>query len=167
MAILRAAKAHRTRDWLMILVAWRHGLRASEVVAITHDDLKDGQLDTQRLKGSERTIQPLGTDPDPLLDERAGLVEYCRGFNRNQRLFAVTRQHFWRLVQRHGKTAGIPERKRYPHIFKHSIAMHVIQKAGIENLKKFLGHKSGASTMAYLKVTDEEASAAVQRALDV
>jgi type 1 fimbriae regulatory protein FimB/type 1 fimbriae regulatory protein FimE len=167
LAVLEAAKAHRTRDWLMILIAWRHGLRASEVVAITGDDLKDGQLEVQRLKGSKRTVQALASDPDPLLNERAGLFDYTRGIKGNQKLFAVTRQHFWRLFQRHAATADIPERKRHPHVLKHTIAMQTIKTAGIENVRQFLGHKSGASTMEYLKVNDLDASAAVARALKV
>ena len=35
---------------------------------------------------------------------------------------------------------------------------------GIQNLKKYLGHKSLASTGKYLEVDDEEASAAFSRA---
>jgi type 1 fimbriae regulatory protein FimB len=166
-ALLKAAKAVRDRDWLMILVAFRHGLRASEVVAITRDDIKDGQLEVQRLKGSMRTIQALASDENPLLNERSGLFDFASQFRKNQRLFPITRQHFWRLIQRHAATAGLPERKRHPHILKHTIAMQTIHKAGIENVRQFLGHKSIGSTGAYLKVNDADASAAVARALEV
>jgi integrase/recombinase XerD len=82
-----------------------------------------------------------------------------------QKLFPVTRQHFWRLVQRYARQAGIPERKRHPHVLKHTIGMQAIHSAGIENVRQYLGHKSMASTGAYLKVSDAEASAAVSAAL--
>src|SRR5262249_36670078 len=52
----------------------------------------------------------------------------------------------------------------HPHVLKHSIAMDMIREAGIENTRVYLGHKSGASTMEYLKPNDDEASAAVVRA---
>ena len=54
----------------MILVAYKHALRASETASLTLDDLKDGCLDIRRKKGSLHTIQPLFPHKgEPLLDE--------------------------------------------------------------------------------------------------
>ena len=165
LALLAAARAARTRDWLMILVAFWHGLRASEVIALTRDSLEDGMITVSRLKGSNRTVQPLVKHDDPLLDEATALFDFARGMHRNQRLFPITRERFWQVVQEHGKRAGIPARLRHPHILKHSFAMQFIQSIGIENVRQYLGHKSISSTGAYLKVSDAEAAASVQRAL--
>lgn len=148
----------------MILVAFWHGLRASELIAIVGDDVQDGQLTVKRLKGSKRTVHPLVSDENPLLNEAAGLFDYMRGVKGNQRLFAVTRMTFYRAMRTHGKTAGLPIRKCHPHILKHSIAMQTIQSAGIENVRQYLGHKSISSTGAYLKVSDSDASSAISRA---
>ena len=151
----------------MMLVAFSHGLRASEVISLTFNDIQDGRIVVQRLKGSRRTDQPLLSSDNPLLDERNEIIEYARGKEGNQRLFNLTRGTFWRVMQRHSATAGIPKRKAHPHVLKHTIAMQIIGPAGIENTRQYLGHKSGASTMEYLKVTDEEASRAVGAALRV
>lgn len=167
LALLTAAKAERERDWVMILVAYSHGLRASEVVGLQRDAVKDGHLTVGRKKGSLRTVQPLISDENPLLDERKVLFDFMASLHGKQRLFPICRQHFWRLVQRYAKAAGIPERKRHPHILKHTIAMQIIHSAGIENVRQYLGHKSMSSTGAYLKVSDEAASAAVAKALKV
>jgi hypothetical protein len=43
--------------------------------------------------------------------------------------------------------------------------MLTIRTAGIENVRAYLGHKSIASTGAYLKVDDETASKAVGAAM--
>ena len=45
----------------MILMAYRHGLRASEVcgIKLADVDLKAGSISIRRLKGSLHTIQPL------------------------------------------------------------------------------------------------------------
>ena len=164
-SLLQAARTHSPKHWLMILVAYSHGLRASEVVRLQRDAVADGHLTVARLKGSLRTVQPLISDLEPLLDERAALLAFVTPMRFNQRLFPVTRQHFWRLMQRYAKAAGIPERKRHPHVLKHTVAMQTIHSAGIENVRQYLGHKSMSSTGAYLKKTDAEASVAIGLAL--
>ena len=149
----------------MILVAFSHGLRATEVIDIIKDDLADGKLDVHRLKGSYRTVQPLVEHELELLNEKKALLEFTRNLAGNQRLFPVTRQTFWNIMRRHCETASIPIRLAHPHTLKHTTAMQSIHLAGIENVRRYLGHKSMASTGEYLKVSDEEASAHVQRAL--
>jgi len=163
--LLTAARAYRERDWLMILVGFWHGLRASEVTALTAENISDGYLTVARLKGSMKTIQPLIEHADPLLDERRALIDYAQKSNPGDPIFNISRMQFWRVVQKHAKAAGIPAHKRHPHILKHSIAMQTIANAGVENVRQHLGHKSLSSTGAYLRVSDEEASAAVTRAL--
>lgn len=162
LSLLRTAKAHRERDWLMILVAYWHGMRASEVVGLQADAIQDGYLTVTRLKGSLRTTHPLAKDAEPLLNEHAALSDYVLKFPSSARIFKVSRQHFWRLIQGYASQAGIPAHKRHPHILKHSIAMHSIENAGIENVRQYLGHKNLSSTGAYLRVSDSEASEAVQ-----
>lgn len=149
----------------MILTAFWHGLRASEVTGFTRDSVQDGFLTIQRLKGSNRTVQALVEHPDPLLSERTALIEYAAQSAPNQPVFNVSRVQFWRLVQKYAKQAGIPAHKAHPHVLKHSIAMQTIQKAGIENVRQHLGHKSISSTGEYLKVNDEDASRAVTNAI--
>jgi integrase len=51
LAILKTARARSARDWAMILLAYRHGLRASEVC-----DLKMADVD---LKAGSLSIHPL------------------------------------------------------------------------------------------------------------
>jgi integrase/recombinase XerD len=161
LALLSVAKAASKRDWLMILVGYWHGLRASEVVGLTPSSIADGCVTVARLKGSMKTTQPLPEHADPLLDLRSELIEYIRGMHPNQTVFPISRTHFWRLVKKYSALAGIPKRLGHPHILKHSLAMQTIKSAGIENLRQYLGHKSLASTGAYLKVDDMEASRAV------
>jgi len=164
LALLGCARRTRTRDWLMILVAFWHGLRASEVIALTRDAVRDGHLTVQRLKGSQRTVQPLISNPEPLLNEKEALLEFAKNVPENQRLFPVTRRTFARIVQQHGQTAGIPRHLCHPHALKHTIAMQVIHSAGIEHTRQWLGHKSISSTGEYLKVSDSDAARAVGEA---
>lgn len=151
----------------MIVLGYLHGLRASEVVALTVNNLRDGYLTVQRLKGSRKTVQQLMEHSNPLLNEKKALFEYTRGMHGVQRLFPITRERFWQIMQKHARAAGIPKHKRHPHVLKHSIAMTTIELAGIEHVRQWLGHKSLSSTGQYLQVTDDEAAQAVKRALNV
>src|SRR5713226_9668151 len=113
LALLRESKASRERDWLMILVGFWHGLRASEVTGFKRDAVRDGHLIIQRLKGSLRTVQPLVEHPDPLLNERAALIDFCSKSMFNRPVFDVSRSQFWRLVRKYAKAAGIAEHKAH------------------------------------------------------
>jgi integrase len=79
--LLKAARKRSTRDWTMILLAYRYGLRGSEVcgIKLADVDLKSGSISTRRLKGSLDTIQPLYQHRgQPLLDETAALRAWLR-----------------------------------------------------------------------------------------
>jgi integrase len=62
--LIDAARDNRWghRDATAILLAYRHGLRASELVALRWDDinLQAGKLHVRRSKGGETSVHPLG-----------------------------------------------------------------------------------------------------------
>lgn len=149
----------------MILTAFWHGLRASEVTGFQRDAIRDGYLDIQRLKGSLRTVQPLVEHPDPLFSERAALIEYAEKSSFGRPVFDITREHFTRLVKKYGIRAGIPRHKCHAHALKHTIASLTVHSAGLENVRQHLGHKSISSTGEYVRVGDEQASKAVTDAI--
>ena len=165
--LLRAAKAARERDWLMILVAYLHALRAGEVTTFQPSAVQDGYLTIAREKGSFKTVQPLLTNTDPLLDERDALIELALNSPFDQPVFKVSTVHFWRLMQRYGEAAGLPKHLRHPHVLKHSICSHLIPVIGIEMVREWAGHKNISSTGFYLRRSAEEVASAVNSALCV
>ena len=163
LSFLKTARDERERDWLMFLVAYWHGLRASEVVHLQRTAIANGSLTVRRLKGSDTTTQPLIEDENPLLNERAAIETLAQSCPPTSPMFPFSRVHYFRLFRKYAKRAGLPAHKWHPHTLKHSVARHHIREMGIENMRRYLGHKSMASTGEYLKVTDEEASAALAR----
>lgn len=149
----------------MILVAYNHGLRASEVVSILAGDVQDGVLTVRRLKGSFKTSQPLISHADPLFDEASALSELARNQSPIQRLFPRTRQRFWQIFQELAEAAGIPKRLAHPHTLKHTVARKILPVIGIDKTRQYLGHRSISSTGEYLKTTDEQAAEDAKRAL--
>jgi site-specific recombinase XerD len=177
LAALKAAKAHSARDHCMVLLAYRHGMRASEVcgLKLADVDLRSESVSIRRLKGSLTTIQPLYRHRgQPLLDEVSALRAWLRARNGDgsdylfvsQKGGRLHRSQFFRVFQDCAEGAGLPPEKRHPHALKHSLATHLI--AGNVNLalvKQCLGHKAIGSTMKYVAVSDRQATQAAQSAL--
>jgi integrase len=63
-------------------------------------------------------------------------------------LFGIGRKMFWVLFRRYCALARIPAHKAHCH----TLLPTKSGRAGIENVRQYLGHKSIASTGAYLKV---------------
>jgi integrase len=114
----------------------------------------------QRLKGSLKTVQPYVKAADPELSEAESLTNLYGTLSKGERLFPWTRNGMYKLMQRAGKRAGIPEHKLHFHSLKHSCAMLSIDQIGIQRVRTYLGHKSLSSTGEYLKESDETASRA-------
>jgi type 1 fimbriae regulatory protein FimB len=177
LAILKAAREHATRDWTMILFAYRHGLRASEVcgLKLADIDLKAGSISIRRLKGSLQTVQPLYPHRgQPLLDEMSALRAWLRERQpdgsdylfTSQKGGKLDRTQFFRVFQTIAKAASLPSEKRHPHVLKHSLASHLV--AGNVNLaliRQALGHRSINSTMQYVGTSDGQAAEAARAAL--
>ena len=175
--LLKAAKNRSTRDWAMILLAYRHGLRASEVcgIKLADVDLKAGSLSVRRLKNSLFTVQPIYQHRgQPLLDETAALRAWLRKrpadgsdyLFTSQKGGRLCRTQFFRNFQMVAESAGLPAEKRHPHVLKHSLASHLVAgNANLALIRQALGHRSISSTLLYIGTTDSQASEALQRAL--
>jgi type 1 fimbriae regulatory protein FimB len=177
LSVLRAAKAKGNREWAMILVAYKHGMRASEVCNLRLDDLdmRNGSIVIERLKGSLRTTQAVTEHRgEPLLNELKALRAWLgdRTADGSDFLFTsqkggrLDRSQFFRLFQTVATQAGIPSEKRHPHVLKHSIASHLVSaNVNLALVKQQLGHKSIGSTIRYVTMSDQEASVATTGAL--
>ena len=177
LAVLKVARSRSARDWAMILVAYRHGLRASEVceLKMADVDLKAGWLSIRRLKGSLHTVQPLYRHKgQPLLDELNALRSWLRERNSDgsdylflsQKGGRLHRSQLFRVFQACAEAAGLAPQKCHPHALKHSLASHLV--AGNVNLalvQQCLGHKAIGSTLKYLQISDLQATEAAQAAL--
>src|SRR5450759_2473699 len=177
LTLLTAARAKSARSWAMILLAYKHALRASEVCNLRMDDidLKNGSVAVARLKGSLCTTQAVaGHRGQPLLDELKALREWMRvrrddGSDflfSSQKGGRLDRTQFFRVFRSVAAAAGLPPEKQHPHVLKHSIATHLVAaNVNLALVKTQLGHKSINSTMKYISTTDRQASQATSTAL--
>jgi integrase len=153
------------RDKAIFLIAYRHGLRASEagLLRVNDIDWKKLRLMIHRLKGSLPGEHPLQAD------EARTLKSYLRSraldspilfpSNRNA---PISRQMLDVLMRRYGALAGLPSDKMHFHVLKHSIATHLLDAgAELRFVQDWLGHANIQNTVIYtaLVSTSREAKA--------
>jgi type 1 fimbriae regulatory protein FimB/type 1 fimbriae regulatory protein FimE len=155
--LLKAAKETRygLRDHLGVLLSYRHGLRASELVALEwiQFDLAAGRVDIRRVK------RGVGSRHDLSGEEIRQLRKLIRTQTPGTRhLFTSERGGPWaacgfsRMVERIGKTA-LPERGIHAHMLRHSCGHHLAAK-GIDTrrIQDWLGHADISNTMVYTRL---------------
>jgi len=159
---LKAAKKgrHGVRDHAMMLVAFRHGMRVSELIDIRLDevDLDTGRIFVRRKKGSLSTHHVL--EGDEMRSVRAWLRERSLiGAGRvagSSYLFTgergpLTRRAVNYLVDQIGKRAGFAF-KVHPHMLRHSCGFALANKGKDTRLiQDFLGHRNIAHTVTYTR----------------
>jgi len=156
--LFKAAKAGSRRDHAIFLIAYRHGLRASEVGLLTKDDLDfhQARITIHRVKGSYGGKHPLRPD------EIKALRSYLRTrddelpylFTSNRKT-PIARNTLHMLMKKYGEAAEIPPAKRHFHVLKHSIAVHMLEgRADIVDVKDWLGHQNIQNTMEYARITN-------------
>ena len=158
----------------MCLVAFRHGMRASEVTGLRRADvdLTARTVVVRRLKNSLTTVQPLAECEVEALAEllRTNIAsDYVFPSNRTRekgKAGRMSRITFGRLFKSACKAAGLAEEKAHPHALKHGLAFALVAaNVTLPLIQRALGHRSISSTAVYTMPTDEMAGAAIERAL--
>jgi site-specific recombinase XerD len=148
---------HGVRDYAMMLMAYRHGLRVSELVDLRLKDLdlETGRLFVKRKKGSLSTHQPV--EGDELRAIRAWLREREeRSDARSPYLFLsergpMTRQAVNYLVIQIGQRAKLRFHV-HPHMLRHSTGYYLANRGYDTRLvQDYLGHKNIAHTVRYTR----------------
>jgi type 1 fimbriae regulatory protein FimB len=158
-SFLKAARKgrHGIRNFAMSLLAYRHGLRVSELLnmRVADVDLDTGRLFVRRCKGSLSTNQPLGGDEIRAL--RAWLRQRIKGPCCNSPLFflsergPMTRQSFNYICAEVGKNARL-NIKVHPHMLRHSCGFALANKGCDTRLiQDFLGHRNIRHTQLYTR----------------
>ena len=166
-ALLRSidrTSAKGLRDYAMFLLIATYGLRVSEVVGITLDDIRwrQGSLRIHQGKTSSPLELPLTNEVSYALVKhlkRTPPPPPYRGiFLRMLAPISVLKPTaiqpaFLSLVQKSG--LRIPFQG--PHCLRHSLAVHLLRKGTpLKTIGDILGHRSAESTSTYLRLATED-----------
>jgi integrase/recombinase XerD len=151
------------RDRAMLETLYASGLRVSELVGLKQLQVSLDMGVVRVLgKGSKERLAPLGEEAIAWIERyvRESRPALLSG-KRSDALFVttrggpMTRQAFWKLVQRHAEAAGI-RRAISPHTLRHAFATHLINHgADLRVVQLLLGHADISTTQIYTHVARE------------
>jgi site-specific recombinase XerD len=152
--LIKAAKKNRWghRDATMVLMAYRHGLRVSELVDLRWDqvDFRTANLHVRRVKqGTPSTHPILGDELRALRQIRREQEPKSPFVFTSERGTPFTTAGFARMVERAGVEAKLAF-KAHPHMLRHACGFTLANKGhDTRALQAYLGHKNIQHTVRY------------------
>ncbi|WP_430905735.1 tyrosine-type recombinase/integrase [Maribacter sp. 2-571] len=145
------------RNYLLLLMMYRHGLRVSEAVALKKSDvnLKDSRVWMNRLKGRLSTEHPIWGD------ELRAIKRYLNSRIDNlpwlfvsERGLPMTRQAVSFIVSAVGVNAKIDN--VHPHTLRHSCGFYLANLGyDLRLIQDYLGHRDPKHTAQYTRVASK------------
>ena len=149
-----------SRDRAMLETMYASGLRVSELVGLTLNelDLTTGLVRVVGKGGRERIV-PLGEEASESLREYLGQArsdllkaQLTDAVFVTRRGGPMTRQAFWQLIKRYAQQAGIGA-EFSPHSLRHAFATHLLNHgADLRTVQMLLGHTDLSTTQIYTHV---------------
>jgi integrase len=156
-AAARQRGRYGARDALLIMLAYRYGLRASELIALRWDqiDFKAGTLHVNRLKQGSASTPPIRGPEIRLLhawqhEQGGGTYIFT-----SERGGPMTRVNVHYVVARAGMAAGL-EFPVHAHMLLHATGFY-LANAGQDTrgIQLYLGHKNIQHTVRYTELSPQ------------
>ncbi len=163
MSLLNAPDSNKPtglRDSAMLELLYAAGLRVSELVSLKVLDVNlDAGFVRVLGKGNKERVVPIGTyaKAKVTLFLQSARPMLLKNFQSPYLFIAragkpMTRQGFWKLLNKHAATAGITK-KITPHSLRHSFATHLLEGgADLRAVQMMLGHVDISTTQIYTHV---------------
>jgi integrase len=155
--LIEAMKGNRWghRDATMVLMAFRHGLRASELIDLRWDQvaLEHALLHVRRVKNGSPATHPLtGKELRALRRLQREQKTKSPFVFTSERGTPFTKRGFQAMVERAGKAIGF-DVKIHPHMLRHACGFKLAND-GVDTrtIQAYLGHKSIQHTVRYTEL---------------
>ena len=155
--LIEAAKTNRYghRDTTMLLVAYRHGLRASELCGLewSQVDFNGATLHVRRAKNGKAATHPIRGDEMRALRKLQREAAKSPFVFVNERGTPFSSDGFNWLVKRAGQKAGMPFQV-HAHMLRHS-AGYKLAGDGHDTraIQDYLGHRNISNTVRYTELS--------------
>jgi integrase len=155
--LIEAAKGNRWghRDATMILVAYRHGLRASEVCDLRWEqiDWKSATLHVRRVKSGKPSTHPIRGDELRALRKLQREAPKSPFVFMSERGGPFTTDSFNWLVKRAGQKANLPFQV-HAHMLRHAAGYKLASDGhDTRSIQDYLGHKNIQHTVRYTELS--------------
>ena len=157
-SLIEAAKANRHghRDATMILLAYRHGFRASELTDLRWDQIhfSSANLHVRRVKqGTPSTHPLLGNELRALRKLQRDQQPKSPFVFTSERGTPFTTAGFARMIERAGVAAGL-KFKAHPHMLRHACGYALANKGhDTRAVQAYLGRKNIQHTVRYTELS--------------
>ncbi|MBA7710234.1 Tyrosine recombinase XerC [subsurface metagenome] len=144
------------RDQLMVLLAWRSGLRRAELANLLVREIHEDSLIVRGGKGKKDRMIPLTQDVT------ARLHSFIKNKGPDERVFGLSPESLGMKVKQLAVKAGL--NSLHAHTLRHKFATDVLESGtNVKVLQSLLGHENLNTTEIYLSLTDRELYAAANR----
>jgi integrase/recombinase XerD len=158
--------ARGQRDYAILMLLAKYGIRAGEVTRLRLDDV-DWRKEVIRIRHTKTGV----TSYLPLLPEVGEAIlrylQKSRPKTHFREIFLRTRAPYrpfesgsslYTPIRRRIDAAGVPEEgKRGPHAFRHARAVSMIRaSASLKEIGDVLGHRASDSALVYLKLATDD-----------
>ncbi len=150
------------RDRAMIELLYAAGLRVSELVGLTMEDIS---LEVGYVrcigKGSKERVVPIGRQARVALESYFDGARGRLNKENSPHVFvsrlgrALSRQSVWKVIKRYAAKAKVHKEIK-PHTLRHSFATHLLERgADLRSVQEMLGHADISTTQIYTHVDRE------------
>ncbi len=146
----RARGRHGHRDATMILMAFRHGLRVSELVGLrwTNVDVNTRNLHVTRAKRGKASNQPLGSVEIAALEQLRSESPFVFVGERGP----LSTDAFAQMLRRVAKSINFPL-KIHPHMLRHACGYKLANDGrDTRAIQDYLGHRNIQHTVRYTEL---------------
>jgi len=132
------AHAYSERDFLILRILFRTGMRVSELVSMRPQDIEEHNqvINIVKAKGNKQRRIILDTETIDML------LNYISDTQTpdNRPVFKLTRVQVFNIVKKYGNMAGV---NIHPHTLRHSFAIHLVRSGlDLRRVQQLLGHSN-------------------------
>ncbi|MDE6209695.1 MAG: tyrosine recombinase [Lachnospiraceae bacterium] len=157
-----AKDAKGIRDKAMIQLLYATGMRVSELIRLSLEDLNMDMRYVTLHNSKKVRIVSFDTKTKNILKKYLSESRNILADDKIENLFVncngkeMTRQGFWKIIKGYAKEIGITE-DISPHTLRHSFGAHLMENgADIKKVSEAMGHSDISYTNIYAKMTEDK-----------